>query len=189
MSDKHAYFCHERAMVDSLQIGKGTRIWANAHVMKDVVIGEYCNIGENCFIESGVVIGNHVVIKNNVSVWNGVVLEDGVFVGPSAVFTNEMEPRSTFPKELSTTLVKQGASIGANATIVANRIIGQYATIGAGSVVTRDVPSHRLVYGNPARVRGWVCICGRKLDFFSPAMQCACGRNVELKNDLLILIP
>jgi len=188
MSDERDFFCHERAMVDTLLIGKGTRIWANAHVMKDVVIGECCNIGENSFIESGVVIGNHVVIKNNVSVWHGVVLEDGVFVGPSVVFTNEMEPRSTFPKELATTLVQQGASIGANATIVANRIIGRYSTIGAGSVVTRDVPPHRLVYGNPARLKGWVCICGRKLDLRNAHACCVCGRQAELKGDQLVFL-
>ena len=182
MKDKKAYYQHNSAIVDSASIGAGTRIWANAHVMGDVTIGERCNIGEGCFIESGVTIGNDVVIKNNVSVWKGVTVEDGVFLGPSVVLTNEMEPRAMFPKELATILLKKGASIGANATIVANRVIGEYATVGAGSVVTSDVPEHRLVYGNPARVRGWVCTCGRKLKPVASQASCECGRQFTVND-------
>ncbi len=182
MNANSKYYKHERAIVDAEEIGADTRIWAYAHVMKDVKIGERCNIGEGCFIESGVTIGNDVVIKNNVAVWNGVTIDDGVFLGPSVVLTNEIEPRSMFPKELATIVLKKGVSIGANATIVANRIIGEYATIGAGSVVTRDVSRHRLVYGNPAKIKGWVCTCGRKLNFASHSSACSCGRKYRLVN-------
>lgn len=186
MSTEREYYKHERAIVESDAIGTGTRIWANAHVMKDVTIGNRCNIGEGCFIEAGVTIGNDVVIKNNVAVWKGVSIEDGVFLGPSVVLTNEIEPRSTFPKDLATILLKKGASVGANATIVANRIIGEYATIGAGSVVTRDVSAHRLVYGNPAKNQGWVCTCGRKLRFTAEAASCQCGRRFSLTDSSVL---
>lgn len=186
MQDRKKYFVHERALVETETIGTETRIWSNAHVMKDVVIGERCNIGEGCFIESGVRIGNDVVIKNNISIWTGVTIEDGAFLGPNVVFTNELEPRSMYPKELATTLVKRGASIGANSTIVANRVIGEYATVGAGSVVTRDVPPHRLVFGNPARLRGWMCLCGRKLAVAADSARCSCGREYSVQNDTLV---
>ena len=182
MKTETRYYKHERAIVDSDMIGDGTRVWANAHIMTGVKIGERCNIGEGCFIESGVTIGNDVVIKNNVAVWKGVTIEDRVFLGPSVVLTNEMEPRSTYPKEVASTLLKRGVSVGANATIVANRVIGEYATIGAGSVVTRDIPPHRLAYGNPARVRGWVCVCGRKLNFCEDVASCECARRFHLKD-------
>jgi len=179
MSDELRYFKHEKAIAESEQIGADTRIWAFAHVMKDVIIGERCNIGEGCFIESGVRIGNDVVIKNNISIWNGVIIEDGAFLGPNVVLTNEIEPRSTFPKELATTTIRRGATLGANTTVIANRTIGEYASVGAGSVVTRDVPAHRLAYGNPARVHGWVCICGRKLHFVDDKAECCCGRKAK----------
>jgi len=185
MENKKKYFMHNRAIVETENIGKDTRIWANAHVMENVSIGERCNVGEGSFIESGVVIGNDVVIKNNISIWHGVTIEDGAFLGPNVVFTNELEPRATFPKEVARTLVKKGASLGANVTVVANRVIGEYAMIGAGSVVTRDVPPHRLVYGNPARIHGWVCICGRKLNFIKGDAKCICKREFEVKNETL----
>ena len=186
MTADQAYYRHEKAIVESDAIGEGTRIWANAHVMNDVTIGKRCNIGEGCFIESGVTIGSDVVIKNNVAVWKGVTIEDGVFLGPSVVLTNEIEPRAMFPKGLATILLKKGASVGANATIVANRIIGEYATIGAGSVVTRDVPAHRLVYGTPAKIRGWVCTCGRKLSFTADTAECPCGRRFSLTDSSIL---
>ncbi|MCL5027963.1 MAG: N-acetyltransferase [Bacteroidetes bacterium] len=183
MKNEENYFKHEKAIVESDSIGVGTRIWANAHIMKDAVIGERCNIGEGCFIESGVRIGDDVVIKNNISIWLGIIIEDGVFLGPNVVFTNEIEPRSTFPKELARTLIKRGATIGANSTIIANRIVGEFSTIGAGSVVTKDVLPHRLVYGNPARIHGWVCICGRKLTIAKFQSQCICGREYHIEQD------
>lgn len=185
MQNNRDFFQHENALVETDKIGKGTRIWMHVHIMKEVEIGEHCNIGEGCFIESGVKIGNNVVVKNNIAIWNGVTIEDGAFLGPNMVFTNELEPRSGFPKEVATTLIKKYASIGANATIVANRIIGEYAMVGAGSVVTRDVPPHRLVFGNPARERGWVCICGRKLIFTEGIAACFCGRKYNQEKDTI----
>lgn len=186
MNANKEFFKHDKSIVDTDRIGAGTRIWANAHVMDDVTIGKRCNIGEGCFVESGVTIGDDVVIKNNVAVWKGVTIEDGVFLGPSVVLTNEIEPRSMFPKDLATILLKRGASIGANATIVANRVIGEYSTVGAGSVVTKDVPPHRLVYGNPARVQGWVCTCGRKLKFVAGVASCPCSRRFHLNDSQTI---
>jgi acetyltransferase-like isoleucine patch superfamily enzyme len=185
MSDEKKYFVHERAVVETDQIGEGTRIWGNAHVMKNVRIGKNCNIGEGCFVESGVVIGDRVVVKNNIAIWEGVTVEDDAFLGPNVVFTNDMEPRAGHPKELAHTLIKRGASLGANSTIVANTTIGEFATVGAGSVVTRDVPPHRLVFGNPARIKGWMCVCGRKLNTDEAVIKCSCGRKYSLDNQQL----
>lgn len=165
MSD---YFVHESSYVDEgAEIGKGTKIWHFCHVMPRTRIGEQCNIGQNVLVASDVKIGRNVKIQNNVSLYTGVVIEDDVFLGPSMVFTNVMNPRSHVNRknEYQETLVKRGASIGANATIVCGTTIGRYSFVGAGSVVTRDVPDYALVYGNPARVRGWMCQCGIKLNF------------------------
>jgi len=163
------YFVHESAYVDPpVQIGKGTRIWHFSHVMSGVVIGERCNIGQNVFIAKDVKIGNNVKIQNNVSVYEGVILEDDVFCGPSMVFTNIKTPRSAYPRNTADdyipTVVKKGASIGANATIVCGITVGRYALVGAGAVVTRDVPDHAVVYGNPAEIRGWACRCGAVIE-------------------------
>lgn len=160
------YFVHESSYVDEpCEIGEGTKIWHFCHVMSGSVIGKSCNIGQNVVISPGVRIGNNVKIQNNVSVYTGVELEDDVFCGPSMVFTNVVNPRSHVPRkdEYRRTLVKRGASIGANATIVCGNIIGRYAFIGAGAVVTRDVPDFALVVGNPGRVVGWMCQCGVRL--------------------------
>jgi len=162
------FFVHESSYVDEgAEIGLGTKVWHFCHVMPRAQIGERCNIGQNVLVASGVKIGNNVKIQNNVSLYTGVLIEDDVFLGPSMVFTNVMNPRSHVNRkdEYMETLVKQGASIGANATIVCGTTIGQYAFIGAGSVVTRDVPAYALLHGNPARVRGWMCQCGIKLRF------------------------
>jgi UDP-2-acetamido-3-amino-2,3-dideoxy-glucuronate N-acetyltransferase len=162
------YFVHESSYMDEgAEIGAGTRIWHFCHVMPRTRIGRNCSIGQNVFIASDVVIGDNVKIQNNVSVYTGVIIEDDVFLGPSTVFTNVVNPRSHVPRrdEYQATLVKQGASIGANATIVCGVTLGRYAFVGAGAVVTRDVPDYALVYGNPARVRGWMCQCGVKLHF------------------------
>jgi UDP-2-acetamido-3-amino-2,3-dideoxy-glucuronate N-acetyltransferase len=162
------YFVHESAYVDlPCEIGAGTKIWHFSHVMKDCRIGERCNIGQNVVISPQVAIGNNVKIQNNVSVYTGCILEDDVFCGPSMVFTNVINPRSHIVRrdEYKTTLVRKGASMGANSTIVCGVTIGRYAFIGAGAVVTRDVPDYALIYGNPAKQRGWVCACGVKLPF------------------------
>src|SRR6266480_4093343 len=161
-------FIHESAYVDDgAQIGSDTKIWHFCHVLGGAVIGERCSLGQNVVVMNGVTIGNNVKIQNNVSVYEGVQLEDDVFCGPSMVFTNVINPRShvTRKDEYRTTTVRKGASLGANSTVVCGTIIGRYAFVGAGSVVTRDVPDYALVYGNPARVRGWMCACGIGLAF------------------------
>jgi len=162
------YFVHESSYVDEgAQIGNDTRIWHFCHVMPEAQIGENCNIGQGVFIAPEVMIGNDVKIQNNVSVYTGVILEDDVFLGPSMVFTNVGTPRSHVDRsdQYENTHVKKGATIGANATIICGITLGTYSFVGAGAVVTRDVPPYALVYGNPARVHGWVCSCGEVLDF------------------------
>jgi UDP-2-acetamido-3-amino-2,3-dideoxy-glucuronate N-acetyltransferase len=160
------YFAHESCYVDDgCQIGEGTKIWHFTHVMSGARIGRRCNIGQNVVISPGVVIGDNVKIQNNVSVYTGVILEDDVFCGPSMVFTNVINPRSHVSRkdEYRQTLVKRGASLGANSTIVCGHTIGAYAFIGASAVVTKDVSDYALVIGNPGRVSGWMCQCGVKL--------------------------
>jgi UDP-2-acetamido-3-amino-2,3-dideoxy-glucuronate N-acetyltransferase len=160
------YFVHESSYVDEgCTIGAGTKIWHFSHVMAGSHIGPRCNIGQNVVISPGVTIGANVKIQNNVSVYTGVVLEDDVFCGPSMVFTNVVNPRSHVSRksEYQQTLVKRGASLGANSTIVCGHTIGRYAFVGAGAVVTRDVPDYALVVGNPGRISGWMCECGVKL--------------------------
>lgn len=159
------YYVHPTAVIEEdVEIGDGTRIWHFVHVRKGAKIGRNCNIGKDVYIDTGVRIGNNVKIQNFVSVYRGVTLEDDVFVGPHATFTNDIYPRS-FNKEWEVipTVVKRGASIGANATIICGVTIGEYAMVGAGAVVTRDVPPHGLVVGNPARLVGFVCFCGKPL--------------------------
>jgi UDP-2-acetamido-3-amino-2,3-dideoxy-glucuronate N-acetyltransferase len=194
------YFVHESSYVDPpCKIGAGTMIWHFCHIMKDCEIGEKCRIGQNVVVSPGVRIGNNVKIQNNVSLYTGVVLEDDVFCGPSMVFTNVTTPRSAFPRntvdDYAITLVKRGATIGANATIVCGHTIGEHAMVGAGSVVTRDVPPYALVYGSPARVRGWVCECGIKLDLGARSgdageAECAeCGRAYRLADGKVERLP
>ncbi len=181
------YFVHETSILEQPgQIGKGTKIWHFCHVMPEVVIGEECVIGQNVYIGKGVKIGNHVKLENNVSVFESVTLEDDVFCGPSCVFTNVINPRSRVSRkhDYKPTLVKKGASIGANATIVCGHTVGRYALIGAGAVVTGDVPDYAIVYGNPARLRDWVCECGVKLDFRGAAAKCAaCGKAYRKRGE------
>lgn len=188
MTDSQDVFVHESSYVDQpCRIGKGTTIWHFCHVMKDCEIGERCRIGQNVVVSPGVRVGNNVKIQNNVSLYTGVVLEDDVFCGPSMVFTNVTIPRSAFPRnrpeDYARTLVKKGATIGANATVVCGVTIGRHAFVGAGSVVTRDVPDYGLVYGNPARLRGWACECGLKLTFSGGAAVCGCGKRYRLADD------
>jgi UDP-2-acetamido-3-amino-2,3-dideoxy-glucuronate N-acetyltransferase len=174
-----AYFVHESSYVDEpCQIGEGTKIWHFSHVMRDCVIGPRCNIGQNVVISPGVRVGEGCKIQNNVSLYTGVVLEDFVFCGPSMVFTNVVNPRSEVVRrdEYKATRVGRGASIGANATIVCGTTIGQYAFVGAGTVVTRDIPEFALVVGNPGRRTGWMCRCGVKLGLSGDHARCdACG--------------
>lgn len=173
------YFVHESSYVDEgAEIGAGTKIWHFCHVMPRAKIGEGCNLGQNVLISNDVVMENNVKIQNNVSVYTGVILEDDVFLGPSMVFTNVINPRSHVNRkeEYKTTLVKQGASIGANATIVCGVTLGRYCFVGAGAVVTHDLPDYSLVVGNPARQTGWMCRCGVKLAFEDDKAVCAsCG--------------
>ena len=159
-------FVHESSYVDEgCTIGEGSKIWHFSHVMAGARIGQKCNIGQNVVISPGVVIGDNVKIQNNVSVYTGVILEDDVFCGPSMVFTNVINPRSHVSRkdEYRETLVRRGASLGANSTVVCGHSIGRFAFIGAGAVVTKDVPDYALVVGNPGRISGWMCECGIKL--------------------------
>lgn len=162
------YYAHESAIIDEGSvIGKGTKIWHFTHVMQHCTIGENCNLGQNVVISPGVKLGNNVKVQNNVSVYTGVICEDDVFLGPSMVFTNVINPRSAIARkdQYKTTLVEKGASIGANATIVCGVTIGQYAFIGAGAVVTKNVAPYELVVGNPARHSGWMSEYGHRLVF------------------------
>ncbi len=162
------YFAHETAVIDDgCTIGKGTKIWHFSHIMPLCTIGENCNIGQNVVVSPGVVLGKNVKIQNNVSIYEGVTCDDDVFLGPSMVFTNVINPRSAVNRksEYLTTHVGKGASIGANATIVCGHNIGPYAFIGAGAVVTKEVPAYALVVGNPARQMGWMSEYGHKLNF------------------------
>jgi UDP-2-acetamido-3-amino-2,3-dideoxy-glucuronate N-acetyltransferase len=175
------YFAHESSYVDDgAVIGNGTKIWHFSHVMPGAVIGERCNLGQNVVVMPGTKIGNNVKIQNNVSIYEGVELEDDVFCGPSCVFTNVMNPRSHVSRknEYRRTLVKRGGSIGANATIVCGVTLGEYAFIGAGAVVTSDVPAYGLMVGVPARRVGWMCQCGERLHPTGGHATCArCGAS------------
>ena len=178
-------FVHEKALCESDQIGPRTRIWAFAHVMAGARVGSDCNVGDHAFIESGAVVGDRVTVKNNVLLWDKVVVGDDVFLGPNAVFTNDPTPRAArkkAPAEFAATIVLDGATIGANATVICGVTIGPHSFVGAGAVVIGDVPAHALVVGNPARQRGWVCECGRTL----PAdLRCQCGNGYILREGRL----
>lgn len=180
---------HESAYVDlPCEIGAGTRIWHFSHVMEGSRIGRHCNLGQNVVISPGVVLGNRVKIQNNVSVYEGVTLEDDVFCGPSMVFTNVINPRSEIPRkdEYRETRVRTGATLGANSTVVCGVEIGNYALVGAGAVVTQDVPPYALMLGVPARRAGWVCRCGVTLPATSGSIRCgACGNLYEASDDTL----
>lgn len=184
------YFVHESSYVDEpCEIGEGTKIWHFSHIMKDSKIGERCNIGQNVVISPNVTLGNNVKIQNNVSVYTGVICEDDVFLGPSCVFTNVINPRSFIERkeEYKQTIVKKGASIGANATVVCGYNIGRYAFIGAGAVVTKNVPDYALVVGNPARIIGYVCECGNRLEKTNKEYKCSiCNKEYQTSNESLI---
>ena len=182
------YFVHESSYVDDdVIIGKGTKVWHFCHIQSGAVIGEDCSFGQNVNISNNVHIGNGVKVQNNVSLYEGVELEDHVFCGPSCVFTNDLTPRAKYPKghaAYKKTIVKEGASIGANATIVCGHTIGKWALIGSGAVVTKDVKDYALMLGVPATQKGWVCECGQVLD---ESFICTdCGRHYKLENGHLI---
>lgn len=167
MSEKN-YFAHESAVIDEgCTIGAGSKIWHFTHIMPGAVLGERCNLGQNVMVSSGVILGNNVKVQNNVSIYTGVICEDDVFLGPSMVFTNVMNPRSAVIRrdKYIKTLVRKGATIGANATVVCGHTIGRYAFVGAGAVVTKDVHDYALVMGNPARHTGWMSEYGHRLEF------------------------
>ncbi len=193
-------YIHPQAIVDVPigEIGNGTRIWAFAHVMKNVRIGTDCNVGEHSFLESGVVIGNQVTIKNHVLLWEGVTLKDEVFVGPGVVFTNDLYPRSPrfslmnsrYENKawLQSTYIERGAAIGANATILCGITVGQFAMIGAGALVTRDIPPLALALGNPAKVKGWVCLCARPIAKTPGKYICECGTDIDYQSHELRIV-
>ncbi len=185
------YYKHPTAIVETDEIGEGTRIWHFVHIREGAKIGRNCNIGKGVYIDKDVEIGNNVKIQNFVSIYKGVRIEDDVFIGPSVTFTNDLYPRAFIWSEerIIPTVVKRGASIGANSTIICGVTIGEYAMVGAGSVVTRDVPPFGLVYGVPARLRGFVCYCGKKLEKVVEegerdiTYECSCGRIVRIKKE------
>ncbi len=191
MAEIKNYFAHETAVIDDgCEIGAGTKIWHFSHIMPNCKIGEGCNIGQNVVVSPEVVLGKNVKVQNNVSIYTGVVCEDDVFLGPSIVFTNVINPRSAVNRksEYAKTVVKKGASIGANATIVCGHDIGRYAFIGAGAVVTKNVPDYALVIGNPARQSGWMSEYGHKLKFDSQGFaECPESKEkYQLKNGKVI---
>ena len=187
MSQSSTYFAHETAVIDpGCDIGEGTKIWHFSHIMPECRIGQHCNLGQNVVVSPGVVLGDNVKVQNNVSIYSGVTCEDDVFLGPSMVFTNVTNPRSAVNRRgnYEKTLVKHGASIGANATIVCGNTIGRFAFIGAGTVVVKDVPDYALVVGNPGRQKGWMSEFGHRLAFDAKG-RATCeesGQQYELKN-------
>ena len=182
-------FVHPTACVDEgTEMGEGTKVWHFTHIMSGATIGKNCVIGQNCFISSRAVLGEGVKLQNNVSVYDLITLEDKVFVGPSAVFTNDINPRAPYPKggKWIPTLVKEGASIGANATLLCGITIGRWSFVGAGAVVTKNVPDYAIVAGTPARVAGWMCECGERLRFEKEKATCSkCRRRYEKEGNVV----
>ena len=180
MARDPSVFVHALALCESDDVGPRTRVWAFAHILAGARVGADCNVGDHAFVEGGAVVGDGVTIKNGVLLWSGVTVEDGVFLGPGAVFTNDAGPRAPYPKGPAgwrSTLVRRGVTVGANVTVLSGLTIGRWAMVGAGAVVTADVPDHALVVGNPARQAGWACECGRTLP---GGLACACGRSYRL---------
>ncbi len=182
---------HPQALVEQgASVGEGTRVWAFAHILPGTVVGRECNICDHTFIEQGVSLGDRVTLKSGVYLWTGVAIEDDVFVGPCVAFTNDLNPRSgshleKYPK----TLLRRGCSIGANATLLPGITVGQWALVGAGSVVTKNVPDFGLVMGNPAQIKGWVCVCGKKLgNFIQGKFSCSCARDYIEKRSGMVMM-
>lgn len=187
------YFAHETAVIDEgCQIGAGTRIWHFSHIMRGAVIGRNCNLGQNVVVSPDVILGDNVKVQNNVSIYTGVICENDVFLGPSMVFTNVINPRSAVVRrgQYTRTTVKRGASIGANATIICGHNIGAFAFIGAGAVVTRDVKPYALIVGNPGRQTGWMSEYGHRLEFDKEGLAVCpeSGERYKLENDFVIKI-
>lgn len=188
-------YIHPAALAESREIGEGTRVWAFSHILEGARVGKNCNIGDHCFIESGAVVGDNVTLKNGNMVWEGVRLGEGVFVGPNVFFTNDLHPRSPRLPEahqrytkkanwLVPTSIERGAALGAGAVILAGITVGEYATVGAGAVVTKSVPAHALVVGTPAKQIGWVCRCGAALKFRRRRAKCwECGGVFSLTRE------
>ena len=174
-------FVHDKGLCESTEVGAGTRVWAFAHVLPGARVGRGCNICDGAYVEGGVVLGDNVTVKNNTLLYEGVRCEDDVFLGPNVVFTNDLRPRAAIKRggaDFLPTLVRRGASLGAGTVVVCGTTIGENAFAGAGSVITRDVPAHAFVAGNPARQKGWVCACGERLD---ADLRCAaCGTAYRL---------
>ena len=184
---KESVFIHPSALVESAKIGSGTRIWAFAHVMKDAEIGSGCNICDHAFIESHAKLGNNVTVKNGVAIWDGVVIEDDVFLGPNVALTSDPNPRAEIKKPREQwlgTLIRKGATIGANATVLCGITVGSYAFVAAGAVATRNVPDYALVVGVPGRISGWMCRCATRLRFVRGKAKCnSCGRTYKEADD------
>ena len=186
MSD---YYAHPNALVESEQIGAGCRIWAFAHIMQGARLGARCNVGDHAFVECGATLGENVTVKNGVSIWDGVSAENNVFIGPNVVFTNDRNPRAAIKKDKSEflrTRICEGASLGANVTVVCGITVGRYAFAGAGAVLTKDVPDYALVLGNPARQVGFICECGEKLP---RNLACICGLKYGREGEALVRVP
>ncbi len=176
-------FVHPQGLCESIDVGPGTRVWAFAHVMEGAVVGANCNVCDHAFIESGARVGDRVTVKNAVLVWDGVTVEDDAFLGPNVVFTNDLRPRASIRKtraQLTPTLVRRGATLGAGVVVVCGTTIGEHAFAAAGAVIVKDVAPHALVTGNPAKQVGWVCACGDRLD---DDLVCGCGRSYHLRAD------
>jgi UDP-2-acetamido-3-amino-2,3-dideoxy-glucuronate N-acetyltransferase len=187
---ENKYWAHETAFIcPEAKIGEGTKIWNHCQILSGCQIGDNCTIGHNILVASTVKIGNNVKIQSNTDVWQGVELQDYVFVGPSVVFTNDFNPRAEFPKnkgEYLKTLVKIGATLGANSTIICDNEIGKYAFVGAGAVITKNVPDYAIVVGNPARIIGYMCRCGQKLNFDGNNAKCdKCQRNYSKNGEIV----